>query len=131
MLVLVSSQYNFEMLREKMSFIRKIAKEREQQSKDKSAENESSGSANIQGIDLKLMFQWCLELLFISNFITIKSSDSVELKIPNFKLISNQFPIFLSYFSATSILKIIRLSTGVGPWNVRLSSFRTSNRRLN
>ena len=57
MLVLVSSQYNFEMLREKMSFIRKIAKEREQQSKDKSAENESSGSANIQGIDLKLMFQ--------------------------------------------------------------------------
>ena len=40
-----------------MSFIRKIAKEREQQSKDKSAENESSGSANIQGIDLKLMFQ--------------------------------------------------------------------------
>ena len=82
------------MLREKMSFIRKIAKEREQQSKDKSAENESSGSANIQGIDLKQMFQWCLELLFISNFITIKSSDSVELKIPNFKLISNQFPIF-------------------------------------
>ena len=57
MLALVSSQYNFEMLREKMSFIRKIAKEREQQSKDKSAENESSGSANIQGIDLKLMFQ--------------------------------------------------------------------------
>ena len=57
MLVLVSSQYNFEVLREKMSFIRKIAKEREQQSKDKSAENESSGSANIQGIDLKLMFQ--------------------------------------------------------------------------
>ena len=57
MLVLVSSQYNFEMLREKMSFIRKIAKEREQQSKNKSAENESSGSANIQGIDLKLMFQ--------------------------------------------------------------------------
>ena len=56
------------MLREKMSFIRKIAKEREQQSKDKSAENESSGSANIQGIDLKLMFQWCLELLFCFKF---------------------------------------------------------------
>ena len=51
MLVLVSSQYNFEILREK-----------EQQSKDKSAENESSGSVNIQGIDLKQMFQWCLEL---------------------------------------------------------------------
>ena len=43
-------------------FIRKIAKEKEQQSKDKSVENESSGSVNIQGIDLKLMFQWCLEL---------------------------------------------------------------------
>ena len=39
-------------------FIRKIAKEKEQQSKDKSAENESSGFVNIQGI----MFQWCLEL---------------------------------------------------------------------
>ena len=50
-LVLVSSQYNFEILREK-----------EQQSKDKSAENESSGSVNIQGIDLKQMFQWCLKL---------------------------------------------------------------------
>ena len=46
-------------LREKMSFIRKIAKEKEQQSKDKSAENESSGSVNIQGKDLKQMFQWC------------------------------------------------------------------------
>ena len=33
--------------------IRKIAKEKEQQSKDKSAENESSGFVNIQGI----MFQ--------------------------------------------------------------------------
>ena len=43
-------------------FIRKIAKEKEQQSKDKSVENESSGSVNIQGIDLKQMFQWCLEL---------------------------------------------------------------------
>ena len=60
-LVLVSSQYNFEILREKMS-VKKIAKEKEQQSKDKSAENESSGSVNIQGIDLKQMFQWCLEL---------------------------------------------------------------------
>ena len=40
-------------LREKMPFIRKIAKEKEQQSKDKSAENESSGSVNIQGKDLK------------------------------------------------------------------------------
>ena len=46
-------------LREKMSFIRKIAKEKELQSKDKSAENESSGSVNIQGKDLKQMFQWC------------------------------------------------------------------------
>ena len=55
-LVLVSSQYNFEILREKMS-VKKIAKEKEQQSKDKSAENESSGSVNIQGIDLKQMFQ--------------------------------------------------------------------------
>ena len=44
-------------LREKMSFIRKIAKEKEQQSKDKSAENESSGYVNIQGNDLKQMFQ--------------------------------------------------------------------------
>ena len=61
-LVLVSSQYNFEILRAKMSLIRKIAKEKEQQSNDKSAENESSGSVNIQGIDLKQMFQWCLEL---------------------------------------------------------------------
>ena len=61
MLVLVSSQYNFEILREKMS-VKKTAKEKEQQSKDKSAENESSGSVNIQGIDLKQMFQWCLEL---------------------------------------------------------------------
>ena len=60
-LVLVSSQYNFEILREKMS-VKKTAKEKEQQSKDKSAENESSGSVNIQGIDLKQMFQWCLEL---------------------------------------------------------------------
>ena len=42
-----------------MSFIRKIAKEKEQQSKDKSAENESSGYVNIQGNDLKQMFQWC------------------------------------------------------------------------
>ena len=31
--------------------IRKIAKEKEQQSKDKSAENESSGSVNIQRIE--------------------------------------------------------------------------------
>ena len=62
MFVLVSSQYNFEILRGKMSFIRKLAKEKEQKSKDKSAENESSGSVNIQGIDLKQMFQWCLEL---------------------------------------------------------------------
>ena len=54
--VLVSSQYNFEMLRKKM-FIRKLAKEKEQQSKDKSAENESSGSVNIQIIDLKQMFR--------------------------------------------------------------------------
>ena len=45
-----------------MSLIRKIAKEKEQQSNDKYAENESSGSVNIQGIDLKHMFQWCLEL---------------------------------------------------------------------
>ena len=52
MIVVVSSQYNFEILREKMSFMRKIAKEKEQQSKDKYAENESSGP----------MFQWCLEL---------------------------------------------------------------------
>ena len=59
MFVVVFSQYNFEILREKMSFIRKIAKEKEQQSKDKSAENESSGSVNIQGKDLKQMFQWC------------------------------------------------------------------------
>ena len=57
MFVVVFSQYNFEILREKMSFIRKIAKEKEQQSKDKSAESESSGSVNIQGIDLKQMFQ--------------------------------------------------------------------------
>ena len=64
MLVLASSQCNFEILREKMSFIRKIAKEKEQQSKDKTAENESSGSVNIQCIDLKQMFQWCLELYF-------------------------------------------------------------------
>ena len=85
MFVLVSSQYNFEILREKMSFIRKLAKEKEQKSKDKSAENESSGSVNIQGIDLKQIFQWCLELFFfISNFVTIKSSDSFELNIPNF-----------------------------------------------
>ena len=63
MLVLVSSQYNFEILREKMS-VKKIAKEKEQQSKDKSAENESSGSVNIQIIDLKQMFRWCLELCF-------------------------------------------------------------------
>ena len=62
MLVLVSSRYNFEILREKMSFMRKIAKEKEQQSKDKYAENESSGSVNNQGTDLKHMFQWCLEL---------------------------------------------------------------------
>ena len=62
MFVLVSSQYNFEILREKMSLIRKLAKEKEQKSKDKSAENESSGSVNFQGIDLKQMFQWCLEL---------------------------------------------------------------------
>ena len=62
MFVLVCSQDNFEILRKKMSFIRKIAKEKEQKSKDKSAENESSGSVNIQGIDLKQMFQWCLEL---------------------------------------------------------------------
>ena len=62
--VLVSSQYNFEILREKMLFIRKITKEKEQQSKDKPAENESSGSVNIQGIDLKQIFQWCLELCF-------------------------------------------------------------------
>ena len=69
-----------------MSLIRKIAKEKEQQSNDKSAENESSGSVNIQGIDLKQMFQWCLELcfFFISNFIPTKSSDSLELNIPNF-----------------------------------------------
>ena len=40
-----------------MLFIRKITKEKEQQSKDKPAENESSGSVNIQGIDLKQMFQ--------------------------------------------------------------------------
>ena len=45
-----------------MSFIRKIAKEKEQQSKDKPAENESCGSVNNQAIDLKQMFQWCLEL---------------------------------------------------------------------
>ena len=57
MIVVVSSQYNFEILREKMSFMRKIAKEKEQQSKDKYAENESSGPVNIQGIDLKHMFQ--------------------------------------------------------------------------
>ena len=57
MFVVVFSQYNFEILREKMSFIRKIAKEKEQQSKDKSAENESSGSVNIQIIDLKQMFR--------------------------------------------------------------------------
>ena len=57
MFVVVFSQYNFEILREKMSFIRKIAKEKEQQSKDKSAENESSGSVNIRGKDLKQMFQ--------------------------------------------------------------------------
>ena len=57
MFVLVSSQYNFEILRKKMPFIRKIAKEKEQKSKDKSAENESSGSVNIQSIDLKQMFQ--------------------------------------------------------------------------
>ena len=44
-----------------MSLIRKITKEKEQQSNDKSAENDSSGSVNIQGIDLKEMFQ-CLEL---------------------------------------------------------------------
>ena len=50
------------MLRKKMSFIRKLAKEKEQQSKEKSVENESSGSVNFQGIDLKQMFQWCLEL---------------------------------------------------------------------
>ena len=56
MLVLVSSQYNFEILREKMS-VKKTAKEKEQQSKDKSAENESSGSVNIQIIDLKQMFR--------------------------------------------------------------------------
>ena len=62
MFVLVSSQYNFEILRKKMPFIRKIAKEKEQKSKDKSAENESSGSVNIQSIDLKQMFQWSLEL---------------------------------------------------------------------
>ena len=55
MLVLVSSQYNFEILREKMS-VKKIAKEKEQQSKDKSAENESSGSVNVQGIDIRQMF---------------------------------------------------------------------------
>ena len=47
MLVLASSQCNFEILREKMSFIRKIAKEKEQQYEDKSAENESSGSVNF------------------------------------------------------------------------------------
>ena len=47
MLVLLSSQYNFEILREKMSFIRKIAKEKEQQYEEKSAENESSGSVNF------------------------------------------------------------------------------------
>ena len=35
--------------------MRKIAKEKEQQSNDKYAENESSGSVNIQ--DLKRMFQ--------------------------------------------------------------------------
>ena len=39
-----------------MSFIRNIAKEKEQQSKNKS-ENESSGSVDIYGIDLKEMFQ--------------------------------------------------------------------------
>ena len=61
-LVLLSPQYNFEILRAKMLLIRKIAKQKEQQSNDKSAENESSGSVNIQGIDLKHMFQWCLEL---------------------------------------------------------------------
>ena len=60
-LVLLSPQYNFEILRAKMSLIRKITKEKEQQSNDKSAENDSSGSVNIQGIDLKEMFQ-CLEL---------------------------------------------------------------------
>ena len=65
-LVLVSPQYNFEILRAKMLLIRKIAKEKEQQSNDKSAENESSGSVNIQGIDLKQMFQWCLELYVFS-----------------------------------------------------------------
>ena len=64
MVVLVSLHYNFETLREKMSFIRKIAKQKEQQSKDKSAENESCGSANIQVIDLKQMFQWFLEFVF-------------------------------------------------------------------
>ena len=64
MVVLVSLHYNFETLREKMSFIRKIAKQKEQQSKDKSAENESCGSVNIQVIDLKQMFQWCLEFVF-------------------------------------------------------------------
>ena len=40
-----------------MLFIRKITKEKERQSKDKPAENESSGSVNIQGIDLKQIFQ--------------------------------------------------------------------------
>ena len=47
MLVLLSSQYNFEILREKMSFIRKIAEEKEQQYEDKSSENEPSGSVNF------------------------------------------------------------------------------------
>jgi len=36
-----------------MSFIRKIAKEKEQQPKDKSVENESSGPVTIQGIDFQ------------------------------------------------------------------------------
>ena len=48
-----------------MSFIRKIAKEKEQQSKDKTAENESSGSVNIQCIDLKqMMFRIVFFFLF-------------------------------------------------------------------
>ena len=67
-LVLVSPQYNFEILRAKMLLIRKIAKEKEQQSNDKSAENESSGSVNIQGIDLKQMFHVIFFIFFFIMF---------------------------------------------------------------
>ena len=48
--------------------IRKIAKEKEQQSKDKSAENESSGSINIQRTDLKQMFHVIFFIFFFIMF---------------------------------------------------------------